>query len=306
MAYSSLFKRDVRITQAYKGVNHKGLDMSTGAVRTPVYLPNKAVEGYVWEILKGYSYNGKYYANSPIIYIRHKDGSGSRYIHSYPEDVKVKVGDTIKAGIQVCCTGNSGYSKGDHLHFEWLKTWNDMNSHTDPAPFVMDDNIKLLGVGERLEFLKVMNIRNDKYEDIGDVAIGAVGEIVGIADYKDGYQYYKVRFDDITGLVADTNYNIISDKQVTKLNGDKAVSNEDLIKQLNELNEKIIKLENLVNELSLELDNKDSKIDKLQKTIDTLNIELDVANEKIKPLKEYGISELVSELLGRFFRSKEE
>jgi murein DD-endopeptidase MepM/ murein hydrolase activator NlpD len=139
--YTSLFKKsDVRITTKFSST-HKGLDLSRGIVETPIYFPNKAVSGEVWKILKGYTLNGKYYADAPIIYIKHKDGSGSRYIHSYPKNVKVKVGDKVKVGQQICCTGNSGYSFGDHLHFEWLKKWDDLNTRVDPTPFVIDDKV---------------------------------------------------------------------------------------------------------------------------------------------------------------------
>ena len=139
MAYTSLFKKDdVRITQAFSST-HKGLDLSRGVVEQPIYLPNKAITGYVWKILPSYSTGGVFYDNAPIVYIKHKDGSGSRYIHSYPRNVKVKVGDTVVAGQQICCTGNSGHSHGDHLHFEWLSKWDDLNTRVDPAPYVMND-----------------------------------------------------------------------------------------------------------------------------------------------------------------------
>ena len=96
--YTSLFKKDdVRVTQAFSS-SHKGIDLSRGVVRQPIYLPNKAVSGTVWKILPSYSTGGVYYPDSPIIYIKHADGSGSRYIHSYPKDVKVKVGDTVLFG----------------------------------------------------------------------------------------------------------------------------------------------------------------------------------------------------------------
>jgi FtsZ-binding cell division protein ZapB len=143
MAYTSLFKKDdVRITQAFSST-HKGLDLSRGVVEQPIYLPNKAVSGTVWKILPSYSTGGVNYPNAPIIYVRHKDGSGSRYIHSYPKNVKVKVGDTVVAGQQICCTGNSGHSFGDHLHFEWLTKWDDLNSRVNPAPFVINDAVSV-------------------------------------------------------------------------------------------------------------------------------------------------------------------
>lgn len=142
MAYTSLFKRDdVRITTVFSLSTHKGLDLSRGVVEQPIYLPNKAISGYVWKILPSYSTGGVFYPDSPIIYVKHQDGSGSRYIHSYPRNVKVKVGDTVVAGQQICCTGNSGHSHGDHLHFEWLSKWDDLNTRIDPAPYVMNDQV---------------------------------------------------------------------------------------------------------------------------------------------------------------------
>ena len=139
MAYTSLFKKDdVRITTPFSS-SHKGLDLSRGVVEQPIYLPNRAISGTVWKILPGYTKNGVEYKDAPIIYIKHKDGSGSRYIHSYPKNVKVKVGDTVVAGQQICCTGNSGHSHGDHLHFEWLTKWDDLNTRVDPAPYVIND-----------------------------------------------------------------------------------------------------------------------------------------------------------------------
>jgi len=139
MAYTSLFKKDdVKITTPFSS-SHKGLDLSRGVVGQPIYLPNRAVSGTVWKILPSYTKNGVEYKDAPIIYVKHKDGSGSRYIHSYPKDVKVKVGDTVVAGQQICCTGNSGHSHGDHLHFEWLTKWDDLNTRVDPAPYVIND-----------------------------------------------------------------------------------------------------------------------------------------------------------------------
>ena len=138
--YSSLFKKgDVRITQKYSS-SHRGLDLSRGVVRSPVYFPNKAISGEVVSIISEYDYLGVHYKNAPIILIKHKDGSGSRYIHSYPEDVKVKVGDKVVAGQQICCTGNTGHSFGDHLHFEWLSNWNDLRTRVDPYNFIINFN----------------------------------------------------------------------------------------------------------------------------------------------------------------------
>lgn len=203
---TSLFKQNVNVTQAYKGDTHKGVDLSTGKAEQPVYLPKRAIEGYVYKILAGYTYNGKYYRDSPIIYIKHKDGSGSRYIHSYPRNVKVKVGDTIKAGTQVCATGNSGYSFGDHLHFEWLKKWDDLTSHTDPIPYITSEDSAMLKIGDNIEFTAVQNIRHGSgtsYSVTRSTTIGEKAVIIGGSRVADGYTWWDVKFEDTTGWVAD-------------------------------------------------------------------------------------------------------
>ena len=218
--YTSLFKKsDVRVTTKYSST-HRGIDLSRGVVEQPIYFPNKAVSGTVWKILAGYTYNGKYYANSPIIYIKHQDGSGSRYIHSYTKNVKVKVGDKVVAGQQVCATGNSGYSFGDHLHFEWLTKWDDLNTRVNPEPFVIEDKIVLLKVGQKLEFIEKMNLRDSANgKDIGDISKGAVGEITEVSTFSNGYQWYGIKFGDAKGYVADTNFNKVTTKNMTNLSG---------------------------------------------------------------------------------------
>jgi len=197
--YTSLFKKDnVRITTPFSS-SHKGIDLSNGVVRQPIYLPNKAVSGTVWKILPGYKKNGVEYKDAPIIYLKHKDGSGSRYIHSYPKDVKVKVGDTVVAGQQICCTGNSGHSHGDHLHFEWLTKWDNLNTRVDPTLFVMNDNMETFKVGDKVIFTGVQNIRKgagDKFDDIGDTKVGQTATIKDGPRTSQNKQFGKGENDD--------------------------------------------------------------------------------------------------------------
>jgi len=196
MAYTSLFKKDdVRITTPFSS-SHKGIDLSRGVVRQPIYLPNKAVSGTVWKILPGYTKNGVEYKDAPIIYVKHKDGSGSRYIHSYPKDVKVKVGDTVVAGQQICCTGNSGHSTADHLHFEWLTKWDDLNTRVDPAPYVMNDKEATFKVGDTIIFTGVQNVRKGSgtsFQITGETKAGDVYEIEDGPRFANGYTWYDLK-----------------------------------------------------------------------------------------------------------------
>jgi len=196
MAYTSLFKKDdVRITQKFSST-HKGLDLSRGVVEQPIYFPNKAISGYVWKILSGYSSGGVYYSNAPIIYIKHKNGSGSRYIHSYPKNVKVKVGDNVIAGQQICATGNSGHSFGDHLHFEWLTKWDDLNTRVNPEPYVINDNSGMFKIGDKVIVTEVQNIRKGSgtsFEITGQTKIGDIYTIEGGPRITDGYTWWDLQ-----------------------------------------------------------------------------------------------------------------
>lgn len=197
MAYTSLFKKDdVRITTPFSS-SHKGLDLSRGVVEQPIYLPNRAISGTVWKILPGYTKNGVEYKDAPIIYIKHKDGSGSRYIHSYPKNVKVKVGDTVVAGQQICCTGNSGHSFGDHLHFEWLTKWDDLNTRVDPAPLVINDlNVSVFKIGDEIEVTGTQNIRKGNGTSYPVTRVTQVGEryvIEGGPRIADGYTWWDLK-----------------------------------------------------------------------------------------------------------------
>lgn len=205
--YTSLFKKDdVRITTAFS-VSHKGIDLSRGVVEQPIYFPKKAVSGEVWKILAGYTYNGKYYKDAPIIYIKHKDGSGSRYIHSYPKNVKVKVGDKVVAGQQVCATGNSGYSFGDHLHFEWLSKWDDLNTKVDPTPYVINDNTEDFKIGDKVIFIGEQNIRTGSGTSFEVQRMSRLSETAIIKDgprVADGYTWWDMKFENgSTGWVAE-------------------------------------------------------------------------------------------------------
>jgi len=140
--YSSLFKQpDVKITQKFKGIGtHGGIDVSRGIIRQPLYLPNKVKTATVYKKYTSYTAYGTKYTNALILWLKHDDGTGSRYIHGYPEDCKLNVGDTIKAGDYVCKTGNTGHSSGDHLHYEWLTDYRNLDTRIDPEPYIINDN----------------------------------------------------------------------------------------------------------------------------------------------------------------------
>lgn len=94
--------------------HHNGIDYP-GPVGTPVYAPadgvvysSKASRGYGW-----------------LLTIYHGEKNGvpifTRYAHSYPYQIKVKVGENVTKGQQITSIGLNGNVDGAHLHFEVMK-----------------------------------------------------------------------------------------------------------------------------------------------------------------------------------------
>lgn len=91
--------------------NHRGLDMSLQA--------NEA--GYPVEAAAGgvVSYAGPKDGYGNLVEVRHPDGTSTRYGH-LQEVGNVAIGDQIARGTPVGMLGNTGRSRGPHLHFETL------------------------------------------------------------------------------------------------------------------------------------------------------------------------------------------
>lgn len=99
------------------GKHHNGIDISGCGFGSPIY---SSTDGTVVEVVKecgntGYYGNscGNYWGNHVTI-----EYNGYRFIYAHiRQDVKVKLGETVKRGQQVGTMGSSGSSTGTHLHF---------------------------------------------------------------------------------------------------------------------------------------------------------------------------------------------
>lgn len=158
-----------RVTQAYKGSSHTGIDIggSTGDtivatksgtvlyVYTGCVNKNAAGSGNKDCAAAGCSPNcGKYTKNGKKIcnwgygngvVLQHADGSGySMYAHM--NTVSVRKGDTVSQGDKLGTLGSAGYSTGPHLHFEltgsvqqsgtYFKPTSSINSNTSSISYV--------------------------------------------------------------------------------------------------------------------------------------------------------------------------
>jgi murein DD-endopeptidase MepM/ murein hydrolase activator NlpD len=99
------------VYQGYHG-GHLAWDISSGP--TPVFrTPCLAVDGGT------VTYAGWYYGYGYYIKIDHGNGIQTTYAHL--DSISVVVGQRVSNGQQIGKVGNSGNSKGPHLHFEVIK-----------------------------------------------------------------------------------------------------------------------------------------------------------------------------------------
>lgn len=76
-------------------------------------------DGVVKEIVNNYNKTDtetRNYGN--YIIIKHTDGYETLYAHLKYKSSNISVGDTVKQGDTIALMGNTGYSNGNHLHFE--------------------------------------------------------------------------------------------------------------------------------------------------------------------------------------------
>lgn len=59
------------------------------------------------------------------LWVRHDDMTIARYLHFRQHGARVRVGQRVAQGEVICESGNVGFSKGPHLHFEVLAIVND-------------------------------------------------------------------------------------------------------------------------------------------------------------------------------------
>ena len=103
------YKGDFKVTQEYKGKDHKGIDM-VGLDSKKIY---STVDGIVLKATKD-----TYYDGGMGNYVKILDKSSRRHLFAHLSEFYVEPYQTIKIGDLIGLEGNSGHSFGSHLHYE--------------------------------------------------------------------------------------------------------------------------------------------------------------------------------------------
>ncbi|UBH13599.1 peptidoglycan DD-metalloendopeptidase family protein [Macrococcus armenti] len=101
---------------------HPGIDIAID-IGTPIYAISdgkviQAVDGFT---IGGLDFGLKDKANHVVVVDKKNPNLFMGYWHLKTGGVKVKKGDTVKAGQQIGLSGNTGFSSGPHLHLHVLK-----------------------------------------------------------------------------------------------------------------------------------------------------------------------------------------
>lgn len=114
-------------TRNKKRPNHNGMDM----------IGKFYAKDYIISIDKGEVVNAKYDSSKGyFVEVKHTNGYISVYYHLKKDSFKVKKGDNIVKGQVLGYMGNTGNSRGTHLHFG-VKT--SKGTYVDPKPYLMGE-----------------------------------------------------------------------------------------------------------------------------------------------------------------------
>lgn len=95
---------------------HNGEDMISSKFGTDYIIAYQ--DGTVEALRNTIAGMDKVNSSGNYIYIKHAGGYQTRYLHLKKDSLVVKVGQAVKKGEVIAFMGTTGYSTGNHLHFE--------------------------------------------------------------------------------------------------------------------------------------------------------------------------------------------
>jgi hypothetical protein len=130
-----------RVVQGNNGeFSHTGQDRFAVDFGMPEGTPVLAArEGLVVLVRDGFDSGAPdpaYRKRANIVFVRHSDGTIGEYVHLLKGGVKVKAGEMVRTGQLLALSGNSGYTRGPHLHFMVFRAKDSRTRESLPIRFV--------------------------------------------------------------------------------------------------------------------------------------------------------------------------
>lgn len=104
------YMNQFRVTQSYKGVNHKGMDL--------VGISSKNIYSTINGIVENSGWDAKTNDGGMGLYIKILGEDGNHYYFAHLSQSKVKKGNRVVFGQIIGTEGSTGHSTGSHLHYE--------------------------------------------------------------------------------------------------------------------------------------------------------------------------------------------
>lgn len=145
------------------GAFHNGIDFGGNL---PVYAAGAGrVRRTGWNV--GYGNTGL------GVLISHGNGLETYYGHADPGEIRVRPGESVRAGQHISWGGNTGYSTGQHLHFSLFQNGRSLN----PSRIGVYDNggyLKPRGIATNLSTTPEPVLTNRQWQDISALAARGV------------------------------------------------------------------------------------------------------------------------------------
>lgn len=131
-----------KVTQGYNGGFSHQSDYSRYSIDFDLQVGDTvycAANGYVVGVIKDYDNNGggrKYRDLANFITVFHPElRVFTQYVHLKYQGSLVKLGDTVQVGQAIGISGNTGFTRGPHLHFNVLKATRENGLKSIPVQF---------------------------------------------------------------------------------------------------------------------------------------------------------------------------
>ena len=104
-------------------------------IGTPLYAAREGTVIIVKEDSNTGGYSKQNFNKANYITIEHADGTIGEYVHLKYNGAIVKVGDKVSRGDLIGYSGNTGYTRGPHLHFGVYQSNNGKDYYSVPVKF---------------------------------------------------------------------------------------------------------------------------------------------------------------------------